>query len=550
MIQPPPRRPVEAARGAEPGCGRGRGIWHAISARAEQHAKCRLTFLSRQWPGTATVDELLRRAEDVSANLAARGFRPGDVLAVQLPHGEANTLILLAAIRLGVIVAPLVPILGASEVGFILRETRAKGIVIPARFRNTDYPGQLRRAGDLPDCQHVLVLGDAPEGTVPLAALLDGKAQPVAAHEANGDSRFAIIYTSGTTSAPKGVIHSHNSFEAEMLALGTLLRPPWSGGFLNVLPAGHIAGLIASLRAFFHGIDCVYMEQWSAAEAVAAIREHDLVCSSANGYHLSQILAEKGPEPLGRFRAILLGGAVIDPAIIARADEHGIQAFRAYGSSELPSLTCGAPWEPLEARSRTDGTVTAGNELTLMDEGGSAVPPGDPGEILCRGEELFQGFVDATLNDDAFTRDGWYRTGDIGVLRPDGRLTIVDRKKDIIIRGGENLSSREIEETLATHPGVRACAVIGLTDPIYGERVAAFVEADAGVVVSLETIGALFRRAGVARQKTPEALYRIDALPRTAAGKVMKAELRRRLAQGEVTTVSPMRPFLAGSKQP
>lgn len=508
----------------------GTGLWQAIAARAADHPDCSLTFLSEQWPACATVGGLLAQAEAVAASLLAMGLQPGDVIAVQLPHGKANALVTLAAIRLGLIITPLASILGQAEIGFILRQTRAKAMVLPSHFRGIDYIARFRSAGPLPDCEHLLVLGDDRSGALSLDDLLAQPGRPLPACATTGDDIFALIYTSGTTAAPKGVIHSHNSFAAEMLFLGRLIRPPWSGGFLNAMPAGHIAGLIATLRPFFHGNPCVYMEHWSAPLAVKAIHEHDLVCSSAGAFHLSQLLDEKGDAELGRFRAMLLGGAVIDPAIVERAERHGIQAFRVYGSSELPSLTCGAPWETLAQRSQTDGRLTRGNELMLVDEQGDPVAAGAPGEVLCRGPELFEGFIDPALNAEAFTEDGWYRTGDIGIVGDDGRLSIVDRKKDIIIRGGENLSSREIEEVMATYPGVRACAAVGMPDPLYGERVAVFIEGDDAPTLDLESVGRHFASAGLARQKTPEAVFLVDTLPRTASGKIRKAELRRRLA--------------------
>jgi acyl-CoA synthetase len=184
---------------------------------------------------------------------------------------------------------------------------------------------------------------------------------------------------------------------------------------------------------------------------------------------------------------------------------------------------------PLAQRAHTDGRVQAGSEVRIVDDEGRDLPCGSDGDILVRGPELFIGYTDAALNEQAFTEDGWFRTGDIGRLDDRGCLSITDRKKDIVIRGGENISSQEVERVLATHPAVRDVAVVAMPDARYGEKVCAFVVTRDGETLPLDEVRRHFAEAGVAKQKTPEALFVVDEFPRTASGKVRKADLRAQL---------------------
>jgi acyl-CoA synthetase (AMP-forming)/AMP-acid ligase II len=216
---------------------------------------------------------------------------------------------------------------------------------------------------------------------------------------------------------------------------------------------------------------------------------------------------------------------------VVRADEAGVVAYRAYGLTEHPTISAGTVQDPLEKRAHTDGRVAPGNEVRILDDNGVEVPTGQDGEIVSRGSELFAGYRAAALTREAFTDDGWFRTGDVGRLDADGYLTITDRKKDIIVRGGEKISSKEVEDVLGTHPRVAEVAAVGSPDELYGERVAVFVVLRDGAELSLEDVGEHFRSRGVARQKTPEVIRVVASLPRTAAGKVQKVPLREQLSR-------------------
>jgi acyl-CoA synthetase (AMP-forming)/AMP-acid ligase II len=226
----------------------------------------------------------------------------------------------------------------------------------------------------------------------------------------------------------------------------------------------------------------------------------------------------------------MTGAANVSPSLIERADAVGIRAYRCYGSSEHPTISSGEPDDSLDKRATTDGRVTAGNEWRLVDDDDRDVPTGVDGEIVVRGPEQFLGYLDPALNDGLYLEDGWLRTGDVGRVDADGFLTITDRKKDIIIRGGENIASKEVEDVMLTHPAVADVAAVGVPDERYGERVCAFVVLRTGHSLTLPDVRQHFSEAGLARQKTPERLEIVDALPRTAAGKIQKFALRDRLS--------------------
>jgi acyl-CoA synthetase (AMP-forming)/AMP-acid ligase II len=199
------------------------------------------------------------------------------------------------------------------------------------------------------------------------------------------------------------------------------------------------------------------------------------------------------------------------------------------GSSEHPSISGGSSDDALDKRAHTDGRLLDGVEVRIVDQTLQDLPPGSPGEILSRGPELFVGYRDSALDTDAFLPGRWFRTGDVGVLDADGYLTITDRQKDLIIRCGENLSSKLIEDILSEHEAVAEASVVAAPDPLYGERVCAFVVLRPGTTLSLNDIRAHVSIAGTTRQLTPERLELVNDLPRTATGKVRKDELRKRL---------------------
>jgi acyl-CoA synthetase (AMP-forming)/AMP-acid ligase II len=240
--------------------------------------------------------------------------------------------------------------------------------------------------------------------------------------------------------------------------------------------------------------------------------------------------SERQGTSLASLTNFMVGAANVPASLVERAERVGIPVYRAYGSTEHPVITTGTAEDPLVKRATTDGRATPGNEIRLLDDDGRDVGTGADGEIVTRGPEQFIGYTDAALDRESFLPGGWFRTGDIGRLDDDGYLTITDRKKDVIIRGGENIASKEVEDLLMQHPDVIEAAAVGQPDDRYGERVAAFVRVRDGATFDVEVARAHFAAARVAKQKTPEHIELVAELPRTATGKVRKVDLRRRLA--------------------
>jgi acyl-CoA synthetase (AMP-forming)/AMP-acid ligase II len=345
------------------------------------------------------------------------------------------------------------------------------------------------------------------------------------------DDRCLLVYTSGTTADPKGVQHSHNTLLSEVHSTATAPAPGPAVRYLAAFPAGHVAGVLGLLRVLVLGASSVVMDAWDPITAARLVAEHRVTSGSGAPIYLATLLdeAERARRDLSSLTEYLTGAANVSPALIERADRAGIAAYRCYGSSEHPTISSGFPGDPAVKRATTDGRVLPGNEVRIVDDDGRELPAGTDGEIISRGPEQFLGYLAEELDADAYFPGGWLRTGDIGHLDDAGYLTVTGRKKDIIVRGGEKISAKEVEDVLLGHPAVAEAAVVGAPDERYGERVCAFAVLRPGGSLDLEDVRRHFAGAGLARQKTPERLVITDALPRTAAGKVQKFALRHSL---------------------
>jgi cyclohexanecarboxylate-CoA ligase len=511
----------------------------AILAAAAAEPELRLIFHGQDGTSTFRLSDFVDGARRCATSYRALGVQPGDVVAVQVPSSVEGAMAQAAALLAGAVLVPIVHIYGPHELGFILRESRARVLVTPSRWGKRDYLADLRRIGPSPDLAATVVIGTTPSvGHSRWSDLLE--AAPIA--DVPGvapDDLCLLVYTSGTTGEPKGVQHTHRTILAELRTRLTAHAP--NSVVLAAFPSGHVAGTLGVMRMLVQGTPHVVMDTWDATTAARLIEEHRITSTGGAPLFLATLLdmAEGAEHDLSSLREYGVGGASVPPAVIERADHHGLAAFRAYGSSEHPSISGGSAHDPLQKRMHTDGRLLDGVEVRIVDDELLDLPTGEAGEILSRGPELFVGYRDRSLNDTAFVAGGWFRTGDVGRLDAEGYLTITDRKKDIIIRGGENISSKEVEDVLAEHPAVAEVAVIGVPDERYGERVLAFVVLRIGSSLTLEDVGVHFSAAGVARQKTPERVQFVDALPRTAAGKAKKDELRRLAEPARGTTAEP-----------
>ena len=527
--------PHVVARWREIGAWSDLTLGQAFARGAAVYSDVVATFHSASHPASSTLGQMHRDVLRVASALQRIGVRSGDVVALQVPTWLESAWLVGATAVLGCVIVPLVHILGPADVSYVLRESRARLLVVPDHWRNIDYLDRLAKLDKPSTLEQTIIIGEpggrGPTDVILWKDLLDraGDLKPSVIHP---DDLAVLLYTSGTTAAPKGVQHTSRTLLAEMHTMGAAREDPRMPS-LAPWPAGHIAGLLAILHLCIDGAPTVFMDQWNADEAAMLIERHCLGHMSATPFHLISLLgaAEAAGRQLGSLRDCMVGAATVPPQLVARCDAVGMNTYRCYGSSEHPTVSVGRPSDPLELRMATDGRLTAGTEVRIVDDEGRDLPSGADGEVATRGPELFGGYQREDLNSQAFLPGGWFLTGDVGRLDLEGNLTITDRKKDIIIRGGENISSRAVEDVLLQYPAIADAAAVAMPDPALGERVCAFVVPrpelrDTLVIAALKDF---FVRLGIAKQLTPERLILVDELPRTAAGKVKKHELRARI---------------------
>jgi acyl-CoA synthetase len=503
---------------------------------------------SKLRPYSGTLGDAADLARRVAGGLRARGVGPGDLVAFQLPNWMEAAATFWATAFLGAVPVPIVHFYGAKEVGFILRQSGARVLVTADRFGHLDYVANLDALRpDLPALELVVVVTDGapPSDSLRFSSLADGDATTVPAR-VDPSAPALVAYTSGTTADPKGVVHAHRTIGFEIRQLGAM-QPPRGGPPLLVgAPVGHGIGMLSALllpvfrRESIHLIDI-----WDPAEVLAAMFEDNVYSGSGATFFLTSLFDHPDftDEHRRLMRHVGLGGSAVPAAVTDRADAMGISIVRMYGSTEHPSITGSRHDGPRDKRLYTDGRPLPGVEIRLLDDDGKEVSAGTPGEIHSRGPDCFPGYTDPVLTDESFDAEGWYATGDVGVLDDDGYLSIVDRKKDIIIRGGENISALEVEELVLRLPGVTEVAVVAAPDARLGEHACAFVRPLPGrQAPSLEAVRVHLDAAGLARQKWPEEVRTIEDFPRTPSGKIQKFALRDRLRQEAGASVASPTP--------
>jgi acyl-CoA synthetase (AMP-forming)/AMP-acid ligase II len=445
-------------------------------------------------------------------------------VVVQAPADLSGTEVLAAVWLLGAVAVPIATTATAGEVAHALRRTGAACAVVAPEWRGRDLVTPLVTEADALGLHRVVVLGhEAVDGAIALGSI---KPVPVpGGHRPHPSSVARVLYTSGSTAEPKGVQHSH-----ETLLCGLTAVPvEASSRMLGTFPAGHVAALLGLLRPLTAGGTTVVMDRWSARAAALLIEEHRITASAGTPFFLSTLLdeAERSGGDISSLERFLCGAAAVPPELVARSEAAGIVTWRTYGSTEHPAISSGGPADPPDKRRLTDGRVTPGNEVRLLDENGVDVTPGEEGEIVARGPKQFLGYQDPAADADAFVQATWFRTGDLARFDEDGYLVVTDRVKDIIIRGGENISAREVEEVLSRHAALAEVAVCAAPDEVWGEAVCAVVVPREGATApTVQDLQEVASSAGLAAHKVPTKVVVTKALPRTAAGKVRKRDLR------------------------
>ncbi|MHA6797471.1 AMP-binding protein (plasmid) [Pseudonocardia bannensis] len=511
------------------------GLWenrfideYLTQVAAETPARPAVVDRDRVWT-YSEVEELVART---AGGLTALGIGRGDVVSWQLPNWIEAMATHLAVLRLGAVSNPIIPIYRDTEVRFILGQARSKVMIVPATFRNYDFVAMIDRIrDDLPDLAEVVVVGEGQNaGTRPFDELLT--AEPLVSSAADRDPNdiCLLLYTSGTTSTPKGAMHSHNTLDYENRSIVEFFSLTDADVIFMPSPVGHITGVIFGLQLpSLLGTSVVLQEVWDPGVALRLIEEHrcSVVLAATPFLHGLVGHPDRPSTDLSPLRVFACGGADVSPELVRRAtDALGCHVCRAYGSTEYPTAVASSPSDPANKCAETDGRALGAVQFRVVDDADRPVPAGEAGELQLIGPEMFLGYLDSGLDNTAFDADGWFRTGDLAVIDDDGFVTITGRKKDIIIRGGENISVREVEDHLIEFPGIEDVAVVGYPDPLMVERVAAVVVPTAGAEIDLESVTMWLRERHIAMQKLPEQLFVVDELPRTASGKVQKFLLR------------------------
>ena len=466
---------------------------------------------------------LHQRASALAHTLMAR-MPPGSVVSFMLPNWHETAVIYLAATLAGMVVNPVLPSLRDRELRFILADADSRAIFIPTEFGKHDYVGMLDRVtSDMASPPAVVVLrGNAGRHT-PYESLFTNNAAaglPVL----NPDAVRMILYTSGTTGQPKGVLHTHNSIHALISQIGDRWQVDDGDVFLVPSPIAHIGGSIYAFECpLLLGTTAVLMERWDPTAAVQLMLDKRCTHMAGATPFLVGLLgaAQQAETRLPDLKVFICGGASVPPSLIRDAAayfERGAVS-RVYGSTEVPVTTVGALGD-VEHAADTDGRAGIA-DIRLVD-----------GEIRARGPQMLVGYLHPEDETESFDEEGYFRTGDLGRWVDDEYLVVTGRAKDVIIRNGENISPKEIEDILIGHAGIAEIAVVGVPDERTGERACAVIVAADGSAPDLEGVRDLLMREGVAKFKVPEQVEIWDSLPKNDAGKVLKHQIRARLTAG------------------
>lgn len=462
-----------------------------------------------------SVADIRQRAGGLQRTLVELGVEKGDVVAAQLPNWWQTIAAAHAVWSLGAVLTPITPIYRRRDLATIFALAQPKTVLVPNSFRGVAHPLMVEDAlRDAGHTAHLLQIehetwayGEATLHTAPSTA----------------DDIAMLMYTSGTTGTPKGVLHSHRTLLAESQSIADVFGLQGDRVFMPS-PLTHITGLLYGvLMPLQISGAVVLLDRWDPAAAVEVVERTRCTTTVAATPFLSG-LAERYAERGHRscLRSFVCGGADIPAALVRRAEQTmGTRVARTYGSTELPTLCTVPPGLGAEVRYTTEGPVIGEARARLADGTGQVR------ELEVHGPELFLGYLDEQHNDDAFTDDGWFRTGDLARIDGDGNITIVGRVKDVIVRGGENISAREVEDVLLEMPGVADAAVVGVPDEVLGERACAvLVTRGSSAAPDFAGMQRHLLGEGIAKQKFPEHLLVVPELPRTASGKIQKFLVR------------------------
>ncbi|EFN2497041.1 medium-chain fatty-acid--CoA ligase [Escherichia coli] len=475
--------------------------------------------------------------------MLAKGIESGDRIAFQLPGWCEFTVIYLACLKTGAVSVPLLPSWREAELVWVLNKCQAKMFFAPTLFKQTRPVDLiLPLQNQLPQLQQIVGVDKLAPATssLSLSQIIADNTPLTTAITTHGDELAAVLFTSGTEGLPKGVMLTHNNILASERAYCARLNLTWQDVFMMPAPLGHATGFLHGVTApFLIGARSVLLDIFTPDACLALLEQQRCTCmlgATPFVYDLLNLL-EKQPADLSALRFFLCGGTTIPKKVARECQQLGIKLLSVYGSTESSPHAVVNLDDPLSRFMHTDGYAAAGVEIKVVDDARKTLPPGCEGEEASRGPNVFMGYFDEPeLTARALDEEGWYYSGDLCRMDEAGYIKITGRKKDIIVRGGENISSREVEDILLQHPKIHDACVVAMPDERLGERSCAYVVLNAPHhSLSLEEVVAFFSRKRVAKYKYPEHIVVIEKLPRTASGKIQKFLLRkdimRRLTQ-------------------
>lgn len=505
--------------------------WDLVEQGAEAFTD--KVILADEHDRSLTGAELCDAALATAAWLSELGIGPGSRVSWQLPTTLEAMVVKLALARIGAVQNPIIPILREAEVDFITDQTGAEYFLVPEEWRGYAHGALARelasRHGLTP-----LIIDQATDPTSLAGGLRLPKGDIASLPPAptRGDEIRWLYFSSGTTSAPKGIRHTDASVMAS--ASGVIGQLGCGLADINPLPfpITHIGGITMLSAALLTGMELLLFEAFDPVTTPARMAELEVtMLGSAVPFYMAYMAAQQQQDDQPLFthlRACVGGGAPIPAEISAMVRDvlGGSGIANAWGLTEFPVAVSPKPDDPSEWLDHTVGQPVPGVTVRVVDEEGVEREAGEEGELRLKGPQCFAGYLDASLDADAFDDEGWFRTGDLGLVDADGNVRITGRLKDLIIRNAENISAQEIEEALQRHAAIADVAVIGVPDVRTGERVCAVVVPVPGETVTLPALAAHCRELGLARQKIPERLELVEALPRNTLGKVLKNVLR------------------------
>ena len=514
-----------------------RNIWDLVVRRAEETPDREMAVDERG--RRLSFGDYRARAERAAAGLAALGVGDGTVVSWVQPTTLEAMVLFGALRRLGAVQNPILPIYREREVGFIVRQAGSRLLIVPSTWRGFDYEAMARGVTGGTGTEVLVVDDQLPEGDPaslrsPPDDSMTAEDQDMVAGGHGVPVRF-IYYTSGTTAEPKGARHGDRTLRTASLGMSERLGLAEDDRFAFVFPITHVAGGVYAYAALAYGLTFVLDQAFDPATTIDLLRRESITQAGAGTFFHQTYLAAQQALPEGEqlfphVRTFPGGGAPKPPSLHhALKAAFGAGVVSGYGLTEAPILTMNDHRAPDDILATTEGPAVAGTRLRIVTLDGKEAGVGEEGEVRAKGPQVTLGYLDASLDAAAFDEEGWFRTGDLGTLDAEGNLTITGRLKDVIIRKGENISAKEVEDLLFTHARVADVAVIGLPDPESGERACAVVVAPPGEEpISFDEMREHLLAAGLITRKLPEQLEVVDALPRNPSGKIVKFELQKR----------------------